>query len=40
MATWVCFRAKPEEEGLHVPLQRVVELAQKVGGNANKFKYV
>lgn len=32
MATWLCFRAKPEEENIHLNLQEVHELAQSIGG--------
>ena len=40
MATWVCFRALPTEEGLYLSLQEVVELAKRVGGSNHHFNYV
>mmetsp|Transcript_16556 Transcript_16556/g.28162 ORF Transcript_16556/g.28162 Transcript_16556/m.28162 type:complete len:326 (+) Transcript_16556:177-1154(+) len=35
MATWLCFRAKEEEEKIYLNLQKVVELAEKIGGSKN-----
>jgi len=40
MATWACFRAKPKESKFHLNLQDVVQVAQKVGGDKHKFRYV
>lgn len=40
MATWICFWAKPNEDKLYLNLQKVVELAEKVGGKDHGFKYV
>lgn len=40
MASWVCFRARQDEERLHLPLEKVVEIAEKVGGVKHKFEYV
>jgi aryl-alcohol dehydrogenase-like predicted oxidoreductase len=40
LATWVCFRAKPEEEKLHLSLEKIVELAEKVGGENHGLKYI
>lgn len=37
MATWVCFRSPVDEEKIHVSLQRVKELAEKVAGKNNGF---
>lgn len=36
----MCFRAKTDEENLYLSLQKVHELAKKVGGENNSFKYV
>jgi len=41
MATWLCFRAKPEEEKIHLNLQKVHELAQSIGGrDTHGFQFV
>lgn len=32
MATWLCFRAKTEEEGIYLNLQKCIELAESIGG--------
>ena len=41
MATWLCFRAKSSEEKVYLSLQRVVELAEKVGGkDTHGFRYI
>ena len=40
MASWICFRAKPEEENLYLKIQEVSELAKKVGGAKNNLKYL
>lgn len=32
LATWECFRAHPDKEGVHLSLEAVVKLAEKVGG--------
>ncbi|CAK80842.1 unnamed protein product (macronuclear) [Paramecium tetraurelia] len=40
MATWVCFRAKPDEDRIHVPLEKIVEIAERVGGKNHHFEYV
>lgn len=40
LATWACFRAKPKESKLHLNLQDIEKIAQKVGGEKHKFKYV
>ena len=41
MATWLCFRAKPEEEKIHLNLQKVHELAQSIGGrNSHGFQFI
>jgi len=40
LASWICFRAKKEEEKIYLSLQKVAELAEKVGGKNHGFKYV
>eukprot|EP01017_Pseudomicrothorax_dubius_P040184 TRINITY_DN6251_c0_g1_i7.p1 TRINITY_DN6251_c0_g1~~TRINITY_DN6251_c0_g1_i7.p1 ORF type:complete len:229 (+),score=62.47 TRINITY_DN6251_c0_g1_i7:738-1424(+) len=40
MATWVVFRARPDEEKLYLPLEKVVEIAEKVGGKNHNLKYI
>ena len=40
LATWNCFRSPPEEKGVHVNLEKVVRLAESVGGKSHGFKYV
>lgn len=40
LASWVCFRAKTDEEKLHLSLEKVVELAEKVAGKNNGLKYI
>ena len=40
MATWLCFRAKPEEKNIYLSLQKCVDLAEKVGGKDNGFKFI
>ena len=38
MATWTCFRSKPEEQAF-LALQKVVELAEEVGGKDHGFRH-
>jgi hypothetical protein len=41
MATWLCFRAKPEEEKIYLNLQKCVDLAEEVGGkDKHGFKFI
>jgi hypothetical protein len=41
MATWLCFRAKPDEEKIYLNLQKCLEVAEKVGGkDTHGFKYI
>lgn len=40
MATFNCFRSPPEEEGIHVSLRKVDEIARKVGGGNNRFNFI
>lgn len=40
MATFNCFRSPPEEVGIHLSLQKVHGLAEKVGGKNHRLKFV
>jgi aryl-alcohol dehydrogenase-like predicted oxidoreductase len=40
LATWNCFRAKIEEEGIYLSLQEVCQLAKEIGGETNGFRFV
>lgn len=41
MATWLCFRAKEEEDNIYLSLQKCIELAEKVGGkDSHGFRFV
>lgn len=40
MATWLCFRAKPEEDKIYLNLQKCVELAETVCGKQHGFRFV
>jgi hypothetical protein len=40
MATWLCFRAPPEEDKIYLNLQKCVELAESVCGKHNGFRFV
>ena len=40
MATWICFRSPSSEQNIHLSLEKVVELAEKVGGKDHGMKYV
>jgi aryl-alcohol dehydrogenase-like predicted oxidoreductase len=40
MATWVSFRAKAEEKGIHVSLERALDIAKQVAGEHHHFHYV
>ena len=41
MATWLCFRAKPEEEKIYLNLQKCLEVAEKIGGrDTHGFRFV
>ena len=40
MATWLCFRAKPEEDKIHLNLQKVHQVATEIGGEAHGFRFV
>ena len=39
MATWTCFRVRPEEKE-YLSLEEVVKLAEKVGGTKNGFRFI
>lgn len=36
----MCFRARPDEDKLFIPLEKIVEIAEKVGGSNHHFEYV
>jgi diketogulonate reductase-like aldo/keto reductase len=41
MATWLCFRAKLEEEKIYLNLQKTMEVAEKVGGkDTHGFRFI
>ncbi len=41
MATWLCFRAKLEEEGIYLNLQKCIELAESIGGrDTHGFRFI
>lgn len=40
MATWLCFRAKPEEEKIYLNLQKTLELAEAIGGKKHGFRFI
>ncbi len=40
LATWVCFRSKPEETGLYLNLEKVVKAAETVGGKNHGLKFI
>jgi aryl-alcohol dehydrogenase-like predicted oxidoreductase len=39
MATWTCFRVRPEEKE-YLSLEEVVKLAEKVGGKKHGFRFI
>lgn len=40
LATYSCFRVKPSEKKIHLPLQKVHKLAEQVGGSSHHMRYV
>ena len=40
LATWLCFRSPPEEEGVHMSMVEVLDLAKKVGGEKHGLRFV
>ncbi|CAG9314966.1 unnamed protein product [Blepharisma stoltei] len=40
MASWICFRSPPTEKDLHVSLEQIVQMAERVGGNDHGFRYI
>lgn len=40
LATWLCFREKPETTGIYLSLEKVMETAKKVGGEKHGLKYI
>ena len=40
MATWLCFRAKPDEEKIYLNMQKCIELAESIGGkDSHGFRF-
>jgi len=39
MASWLCFRATPEEEKIHLNLQKCVQIAEEIGGPSHGFRF-
>jgi hypothetical protein len=39
MSTWLCFRAKPEEDKIYLNFQKCVDLAEQIGGKNHGFKF-
>lgn len=40
LATYSCFRVKPSEAKMHLSLEKVVRLAEKVGGKEHHMRYI
>jgi len=40
MATWLCFRAKPDEDKIYLNLQKTMEIAKQVGGDKHRFRFI
>lgn len=40
IASYSCFRVKPSENKMHLILEKVKSIAEKVGGKDHNFKYV
>jgi aryl-alcohol dehydrogenase-like predicted oxidoreductase len=40
LATWSCFRVRPENEGEYLSIEAVVKLAEEVGGKAHGFRFI
>jgi hypothetical protein len=40
LATYSCFRVKPQEEKLHLSIEKVVRLAEKIGGSNHHLRYI
>lgn len=40
LATYSCFRAKPSESKVHLSLEKVVRLAEQVGGKDHHMRYI
>lgn len=40
MATWMCFRAKPEEDKIYLNLQKTMAVAEQVAGKNHRFRFV
>lgn len=39
MSTWLCFRAKQEEEKIYLNFQKCVDLAKQIGGKNHGFRF-
>ncbi|EAR85009.1 aldo/keto reductase family oxidoreductase (macronuclear) [Tetrahymena thermophila SB210] len=40
LATWLAFRSRQDEKNIHLNLQKVVKLAEKVGGKNHGLRYI
>ena len=40
IASWLCFRAKPEEKDYYLSLEDVIKVAESVGGKNHHFHYI
>lgn len=40
LATYSCFRVKPTEDKIHLNLEKVVRIAEKVGGSKHHMRYL
>jgi len=40
IASWVCFRAKPEESDYYLSLEDVIRIAESVGGKNHHLHYI
>jgi len=40
LATYSCFRAKPSETKVYLSLEKVVKIAEQVGGKEHHMKYI
>jgi hypothetical protein len=39
MSTWLSFRAKSDEEKIHLNFQKCYELAERIGGKEHGFRF-
>lgn len=40
IASWICFRAKSDEVGIYLNLEKVVDFVEKICGKDNGFKFI